>query len=68
MIAIPYRDGSTKARLEVGNRGYPFASRWEISNFGLLQSVKMMVVTGGCESCAPRVVLRFEGLKNRFGI
>jgi len=26
-----------------------------------------MVVTGEVQSCAPRVVLRFEGLENGFG-
>jgi hypothetical protein len=66
MIVIPYRDGSTKARLEAGAAVASPKSRWEIGNFGLLQSVKMMVVTGGCDSSAPRVVLRFEGLKNEF--
>jgi hypothetical protein len=48
MIVIPYRDDSTKARLEAGAAVFS-ASRWEIGNFGLLQSVKMMVVTGGCD-------------------
>jgi len=44
------------------------ASRWEISNFGLFQSVKDMVMTGGCGH-APRAsfcVLKIRRLDSGF--
>jgi hypothetical protein len=64
-IAIPYRDGSTKTRLEVERRRYfrkPLGD-WQFRAFAVRET---MVLTGGCDSVAPRVVLRFEGLKNKF--
>src|SRR3954466_2172625 len=37
-VVIPYRDDSTKARLAAETERF-CANRWEIGNFGLLQSV-----------------------------
>ena len=45
----------------------PGASRWETVKFRAFSVREAMVVTGEVQSCAPRVVLRFEGLGNEFG-
>jgi len=67
MIVIPYRDGSTKAR-QAAERRYFFRKPLGDRRFRAFAVRDEMVLTGGSDDGrAPRVVLRFEGLKNRLG-
>src|SRR5882757_10777710 len=50
-----------------GNGRVLGVSRWETVKFRAFSVREAMVVTGEVQSCAPRVVLRFEGLENGFG-
>ena len=67
-VVIPYRGGSTKSAVRGrGAVAFPPASCWEIRQFRAFAVRDEMNLTGGVTSVAPRVVLRFEGLKNEFG-
>src|SRR5258708_30706285 len=58
-IAIPYRDGSTKARLAAERQRF-CASRWENKQFRAFSVRERHGYDGRVRSCAPRVVLRSE--------
>jgi hypothetical protein len=53
-----------KARFVAGGGGVSRISRWEIRQFRAFAVRDEMDLTGGVTTVAPRVVLRFEGLKN----
>src|SRR5262249_20146623 len=63
-IVAPYRVDSTKARW-AGMPDFP-VSRWESRLFRAFAVREDDRCDGRARSSAPRVVLRFEGLKNRF--
>jgi hypothetical protein len=57
MIAIPYRDGSTKAQRMAGTAAFPhkLLGEWQFRAFSVRNE---MVVTGWVHPCAQHVVLR----------
>jgi hypothetical protein len=67
MIAVPYGDGSTKAR-QAAERRYFLRKPLGDRQFRAFAVRNEVILTGGAIEVAPRVVLRFEDLKNNSGL